>query len=83
MDKFGLWPLGSGHSVRYSPDFDPSVTNEFAAAAFRFGHSQIPAAVTRVRTEGSRPGLADVTRMRLATTFFKPRFVQREPGMCT
>ena len=42
MDKFHLWPLSKGHSKAYIDTFDPRVTNEFAAAAFRFGHSLIP-----------------------------------------
>ena len=43
MDKFRLWPLSKGYSeVYFDKLFDPRVTNEFASAAFRFGHSLIP-----------------------------------------
>ena len=42
MDKFHLWPLSKGFSDVYLDTIDPRVTNEFAAAAFRFGHSLIP-----------------------------------------
>ena len=42
MDAFHLWPLSKGYSNVYLDSFDPRVTNEFAAAAFRFGHSLIP-----------------------------------------
>ena len=42
MDQFRLWPLSKGYSDVYLDTFDPRVTNEFAAAAFRFGHSLIP-----------------------------------------
>ena len=39
MTKFGLWPMTRGYSSNYLDTFEPSVTNEFATAAFRFGHS--------------------------------------------
>ena len=42
MDHFNLWPISKGYSDAYLNTFDPRVTNEFGAAAFRFGHSLIP-----------------------------------------
>ena len=42
MTSFGLWPLNSGFSRDYRDDFDPRITNEFASAAFRIGHTMIP-----------------------------------------
>jgi len=42
MNTYGLFPLSSGYSQDYDTSFDPRITNEFSAAAFRFGHSLIP-----------------------------------------
>ena len=43
--KYGLLPLKQGHKTDTYLDrnIDPRVTNEFAAAAFRLGHSMISA----------------------------------------
>jgi len=42
MEQFRLYPLTSGFSDNYRDDFDPRITNAFAAAAFRIGHTLIP-----------------------------------------
>ena len=36
MTTYGMWPLSQGYSDRYLESLDPRITNEFAAAAFRF-----------------------------------------------
>jgi peroxidase len=39
MSKYRLFPQRYGYSDDYDPTINPSVTNEFSTAAFRFGHT--------------------------------------------
>jgi peroxidase len=41
MQQLGLLPLQSGFSDDYDQHLNPSILNEFSAAAFRFGHSMV------------------------------------------
>ena len=41
LKNFNLIPLTRGYSNGYRDDFDPRTTNEFAAAAYRIGHTLI------------------------------------------
>ena len=76
MKKTTLYPLEDGYVDNYKEDdFDPRITNEFAVAAFRFGHSLIPSTFKKVtRNRESRA-------QDLKTIFFEPRKLFEEPGM--
>ena len=54
----------------YDPGVDPSITNEFSAAAFRVGHTMLPSHLLRVDARGRQ------TRLSLADAFFRPSFVE-------
>ena len=41
MQSFGINPLLDGYSFDYSATLNPNMNNEFASAAFRFGHSLV------------------------------------------
>lgn len=47
MQRLGIEPVRKGYSSNYNPDLDPRITNEFASAAFRFGHSMIHSSIPR------------------------------------
>ena len=42
------YDLGIDQASTYHPDTDPSITNAFATAAFRFGHSMIRSMVKMI-----------------------------------
>ena len=79
MTSFGLWPLSKGYSREYRDDFDPRVTNEFATAAFRFGHSLIPKHFNRIHR--TRSGNGFTTKMDLREVFFRPNAMKKEASM--
>ena len=76
MKKTTLYPLEDGYVDNYKEDdFDPRITNEFAVAAFRFGHSLIPSSFNKI-TRNRQSRAQD-----LKTIFFEPRKLFEEQGM--
>lgn len=76
MAQFGLFPQSEGYSGDYDSSIDPRITNEFAAAGLRFGHSLIPGFI-RVN---NRIGRQVNPSFSLRDSFFKPELL-RLPGV--
>jgi len=72
MNLFGLTPLSRDYSRDYDPSIDPRITNEFATAAFRFGHTLIPGLI-RVN---NRIGREINPSFSLRDSFFKPELLR-------
>ncbi|XP_023331177.1 peroxidase [Eurytemora carolleeae] len=62
MQVFGLLPLSPGSPLLtdYDPSMDPRVTNEFAAAAFRFGHTMVKSTLGQVSDRGRNTNSVDL-----------------------
>lgn len=59
----------------YNPNTNATITNSFAHAAFRFGHSQISPATLLVNQQGQTVGTLSVRQ-----AFFNPNFLKNNPG---
>jgi len=67
-----------GEYTGYNPDTDPTLLNEFATAAFRFGHTLIPPTLFR-RAENYHD--FDLGDMPLHNSFFTPYRITDEGGI--
>ena len=77
MQKNYLTPKTIGYSDSYDKDLDPRIFNEFAGAAFRFGHSMIPTEHPVINKTGYPGNPAHDFR----TVLDKPSLVAYNPHM--
>ncbi|KAI9551659.1 hypothetical protein GHT06_021995 [Daphnia sinensis] len=73
MESYGLTTQTVGYSSSYDESVNPSVTNEFAAAAFRMGHSLIQGAMNLVEEDGK-------VRVELMRNWFNNPHLLRRAG---
>ncbi|KZS19290.1 Chorion peroxidase [Daphnia magna] len=73
MEIYGLTPQSSGYSSSYDENVNPSITNEFAAAAFRMGHSLIQGSINLVEEDGK-------VRVELMRNWFNNPHLLRQSG---
>jgi hypothetical protein len=66
----------SAQHYNYQPDVDGSITNSFAHAAFRFGHSTLSTELTRVNSNG-----AMLSAVPLHQAFFNPGAITANPSL--
>jgi len=74
MAHLGMLPLEYGFSDDYDEDLNPTIHNEFAAAAFRFGHTLVQGKVDLLNKRRKKDD-----EIRLRNHFFKSQVIYK-PG---
>ncbi|KAL1129753.1 hypothetical protein AAG570_012697 [Ranatra chinensis] len=75
MEKLKLGPLKEGYYTGYSDEVDPSISNNFAAATFRFAHSLIPGLMRATANE------SDPEYIQLHKMLFNPYNLYSSAGL--
>ncbi|CAL4080234.1 unnamed protein product [Meganyctiphanes norvegica] len=73
MRSFGISTRQNGFSFDYSPNINPTINNEFATAAFRFGHTLVQGVIQLFSENGG------VSTIKLRDHFNSPHLIQ-QPG---
>lgn len=76
METFGLVPRKEGYAPGYREDIDPTITNAFAAAAFRYGHTLISGTMEAYSKFGTVEN-----NLRLSENQFSPFILYRNGGL--
>ena len=76
MHFFGLYSTPSGFNWVYNPYVDASIVNVFAAATYRYGHSQIPNILAKAPTVEGVP--FDIRQF--DDLFFRPNMILKPFG---
>ncbi|XP_060072565.1 peroxidase-like protein [Ylistrum balloti] len=76
MKSHGLYSAPKGHHTVYNPKINPTASNVFGVAAFRFGHSQIP------NLQGMKDPHSHVTKtVPVEFTFNRPAMIFDDHGL--